>query len=402
MTPPDREGPRVLLCHPGRQHSHQLAMALAEQGWLARYVTGVPTHAAAGGRLGRPFLRRAGKAYAIPIDPGLVRNVCIAPIVRKVAQRLLSADRAADWSHRADALFDRYVSASIEKLRPTVVVAYENGALHTFRKAKQSGATTVLDAASFHHAWQDRFCEPVEKPSAHRRITQRKDDEIALADRILTVSELARESYLEAGVPRERIQAIPVGVDSNRFQANVIGRESGAAVDRDIRFVYVGNASRLKGLNVLCEAAGRLRTAGAQLTATLIGVSSGAREIEPGDGMVKAGWMSHDRLAMELPQHDVLILPSFFDSFGMVVAEAMACGLPAIVTQNVGAKEMVESGVNGLIVPAGDAAALAAAMGWFIDNRAQLPEMSTAARHTAERYDWQHYRRRIVDFISAL
>ena len=72
--------------------------------------------------------------------------------------------------------------------------------------------------------------------------------------------------------------------------------------------------------------------------------------------------MSHDRLAAEMPRPDVLVVPSFFDSFGMVVAEAMACGLPVVVTQNVGAKEMISPGVNGLIVPAGDAGALADAM----------------------------------------
>jgi glycosyltransferase involved in cell wall biosynthesis len=132
---------------------------------------------------------------------------------------------------------------------------------------------------------------------------------------------------------------------------------------------------------------------------TLIGSSGVTLGNDPEDGMVRRGWMSHERLASELQGHDVLILPSFFDSFGMVVAEAMACGLPAIVTENVGAKEMISPGVNGLVVPTGDAGALADAMRWFILHRDNHCQMRHAARDSAERYDWANYRRRIVEFF---
>jgi len=65
----------------------------------------------------------------------------------------------------------------------------------------------------------------------------------------------------------------------------------------------------------------------------------------------KDGW-DHRQLAAELPRHNVLVLPSRFDSFGMVVAEAMACGPAGDRHRNVGAKEVVEDGENGFIIPA--------------------------------------------------
>jgi glycosyltransferase involved in cell wall biosynthesis len=391
--------PRVLVCHGGRQHSHQLAMALADRGMLARYVTGLPTRRDAGGWLASRLFGRVLEAYAIPIEPELVRHMYLTPVVRK-AMRPLGARWSSSAGHVADGLFDRWVSGMVRELRPDAVVAYENGALWTFRCAKELGVRTVLDAASIHHQWQDRFIRPTEGAASHERHKRRKNAEIELADEILVVSNFARESYVDAGVPGERVHAMPLGVDPSRFRP-APRQANGRDVSEDLRFVYVGNESPLKGIDVLREAVGKLRAASERFTVTLIGVPNESPEGVLRDGMARRGWMNHDRLAEELPQYDVLILPSMFDSFGMVVAEAMACGLPAIVTQNVGAKEMVTPGSNGLIVPPGDAAALADAMRWFTLHKGDLCRMSLAATESARQYDWASYRRRVTDFFAS-
>ena len=80
----------------------------------------------------------------------------------------------------------------------------------------------------------------------------------------------------------------------------------------------------------------------------------------------------------------------------MVVPEAMACGLPVIVSDMVGAKQLVEEGRNGFIVPVGNVAALAARMRWLVQNRAMAGQMSLAARSSAEEASWASYRRRFL------
>jgi glycosyltransferase involved in cell wall biosynthesis len=391
-----RKIPKVLVCHPGRQHSHELAAALAAEGMLARYVTGVPTECSVNGLFGR-LLRHIAKIYPLPVDPRLVKHVYVASLLRRGAAAVLSRGTLTAVAHRADGLFDRWVCRLVPKLCPDVVVAYENSALQTFRQAKALGVTTVLDAASVHHRWQDCFLPPVEGEREHERIVKRKDEEIRLADHILTVSRFARESYLANGVAEGRVHAIPVGADVGRFRPDDEITLT-AAMDREIRFVYVGNASRHKGVEVFRQATSRLRASGARCRVTLIG----ALHDKSTDGLFYLGRMDQQRLAAELRRHDVLVLPSFFDSFGMVVAEAMASGLPAIVTENVGAKEMITPGENGLIVPAGDAVALADAMAWFIKHRNRIAAMARAARRSAERYDWREYRRRIVSFFAGV
>ena len=104
------------------------------------------------------------------------------------------------------------------------------------------------------------------------------------------------------------------------------------------------------------------------------------------------------RAFRSLRSADVLVFPTLSDGFGMVVAEAMAHGLPVITTDQAGAADLV-SPDNGLIVPAADAQALAHALQWCLDNRDRLHTMRFHAFETARRRQWPHFRH---DLIAAL
>jgi glycosyltransferase involved in cell wall biosynthesis len=375
-------------------------MALSNEGMLSKYITGVPAHPNALQPWARLLLRRYLNSYAVDIDPHLVRHVFVAPIVRRLSLRLMSSAKAIDWGRRGDEIFDWFVARELGKQHPDAVVCYETAALRTFRAAKRLGITTVLDAPSFHHTWQDRFSTPVESTQAHQRINRHKDLEIELADFVFTVSDLARQSYLEAGVAEEKVSSIPVGVALEQFLFRV--RPASPAKDAPLGFVYVGHLGHRKGTDILRDAVRQLATTNLPFTLSLVGRPDSTIDFSGIPQIRFAGWIPHARLAAELPQHDILILPSRHDSFGMVVAEAMACGLPAIVTENVGARELITPLENGLVIPAGDVSALVKAMEWFSANRSRLPAMAAAARLAAERYDWSRYRRKVIDFFTSV
>jgi len=88
---------------------------------------------------------------------------------------------------------------------------------------------------------------------------------------------------------------------------------------------------------------------------------------------------------------DVLILPSVEEGFGKVVAEAMACGLPVVVSENTGAKDLVENGENGFIVPIRDVKRLKEKILYFNDNPEITRRMGKNARKTVEKYTWMKY-----------
>jgi glycosyltransferase involved in cell wall biosynthesis len=116
----------------------------------------------------------------------------------------------------------------------------------------------------------------------------------------------------------------------------------------------------------------------------------------------KLGFLDRPELAASYRRADVLVLPSRHDSFGRVVVEAMATGLPALVSENVGAKEVITEGKNGWVVPADDIDALANQMRWCIEHSDQVAAMRGPAADAATKYTWAAYRDRVVDALGGM
>ena len=383
---------KVLVTHPGRQHSHQAALALAGAGMLAGYWAGVPVLESHRRRVPGPLWRRFVRYAPVPLPAEKVRWTPWVPALRRLGER-------ADFL--ACRLFDRWAAARLRPGTADAVVACEISALSTFRRAKRLGMVTVLDAAATHHRTQDRFHGFSEPPGLHRRITAVKDGEIALADHIFTVSELARQSYLEAGVPPERVHRVPLGVDVELFAPAFRETPSGEGTT----FVFAGAASRVKGLDLLLAAFAEVRRAEPGARLLVIGPAGDCSSLlgpPAPEGVTVLGTLSQQELAARFAAADCLVLPSRNESFGMVVPEALAAGLPVLVSDRVGASDLVTEGRNGWVVPAGDAGALAGRMLAASRNREDLRRMRPACRQAAEAADWPAYHRRFAELLRSL
>lgn len=389
---------RILVTHPGRQHSHQLAQALYENDHLRGYWTGVPAaDPETKGEIYR-LIAHWSPQPTTRIPASHVRHNYIAPVVRRIAHRMPDPSARIDFTHRAEGWFDAWAAQQLPK-GLNAVVCYESGALRTFESAKSRGVTTILDAASFHYAWQDQFYNPVESEDVHARINQRKDREIALTDHMLTVSELARQSYIEAGVPPERVTSVPMGASLDAFQP-VIERPTEAP----FTFIFAGHAGERKGIDVLLDASEQLHR---QAVPHRIQVAGGCDadvkgRLEQAPTVEQMGYLGRDALASAFQRADCLVLPSRHDSFGRVVVEAMATGTPVLLSENVGAKEVVAENENGWVVRAEDAEALARQMRWCIEHRDHVGAMREQAAATAQQYSWDAYRTRVVRVIEQI
>ncbi|HEY4573759.1 MAG TPA: glycosyltransferase family 4 protein, partial [Thermoanaerobaculia bacterium] len=365
---------KVLVTHPGRQHSHQAALALQEAGMLAGYWSGVP---AAG-------LRR----YApVPLDPRRTRWFPWTPALRRIGP----------WADLAACrLFDRWAVRGLRGSGADAVIACEISALATFRQARRRGIATLLDAPSIHHAAQDRLHGTTDSPALHRRIVAVKDAEIALADHVLTVSELARETYLEAGVPPEKVHAVPLGADLELFSPD------GERKDGSFTFLFSGATIHRKGFDLLLEAFDRVRAAHPAVRLRLAGPRGDAAHLLDRrglEGIDVLGPMPQPALAAELRRADLLVLPSRNDSYGMVVAEALASGTPVLVSEMVGARDLVSEGKTGWVVPVGDAASLAERMAWCAAHPQAVRALSGDCRRAAESATWPAYHRRLAALL---
>ena len=209
--------PRILIAHPGRQHSHQAALSLLEAGLLGCYATGVPVRQDQYGRLFTGIFRRLSVYDPVDIPTELVRLNMTAPIVNRVFARHLPKFVMGPISYEILRLFDRWVANLVARENFDAVIAYENSALQTFREAKKRGMTCILDAAALHRVEADRRNES-RMPRAYKRCVDRqKDLEVSLADCVFVTSDLAARSYRSNIDHRIPIKTILLGTDTDRF-----------------------------------------------------------------------------------------------------------------------------------------------------------------------------------------
>jgi glycosyltransferase involved in cell wall biosynthesis len=211
--------------------------------------------------------------------------------------------------------------------------------------------------------------------------------EYDLADLILVPSRKSAETFLMAGVPEQKLHYVARGVDIERYQPGT--------VPEIFRVCFVGALIERKGVHLLLEAWKKLGLKDAELV--LVGTLHGEmkRHLDQwGTANVRVTGFTPDVQA-ELRQSAVFVFPSECEGFAKSTLEAAACGLPLITTQESG--DAVVDGETGVIIPANDVEALAAALERAAADRDRLVEMGKKGRErVANCLTWEHYRTRLL------
>lgn len=227
---------------------------------------------------------------------------------------------------------------------------------------------------------------------------------------------------VKATLLRERITRKPMqkilngninGIDLTWFDRTEEVMAKAADVrgeNTDFTFVFIGRMVRDKGINELVEAFERLSQERADVRLRLVGrfedevdpVPAQTKErIEQSEKIVFEGYQSDVR--PYLVASDVLILPSYREGFPNVILQAGAMGLPVIVTDINGSDEVVELGVNGVIIPKKSADALYCAMKDMVSDREHTAQMASVAREmVASRFDQRELWRAMVEMYNGL
>jgi glycosyltransferase involved in cell wall biosynthesis len=410
-----------VACSDARPPAYEAAAGLAAAGLLDSLVTAY--YHDSEGRLdtllrhlprGAAWVRRLARRNHPGIPATAVAARASVDLCLAVENRLRSGRLRRFVARTRTRRFDRAVAGHLNRTRPDVVFLFSDvGSVATLDRCRGLGIPSILSVVhgdiDEERALIDRL--RVESPAffplylGDGQLDERELDwlhdrrrrEAHLADRLLVPSDHIARRLRERGIAAERIRVVPYAADPERFRPRPRQPESGSCV-----FVFAGGITQRKGISYLLEAWSVARREGWRLR--LVGELP--RRLGPLAGWLKqpgvelVGRVGHAQMPDLLADADVFVFPSLFEGSAVVTYEALACGLPLIVTSEAGS--VARDGVEGLVVPAANVEALAVALRRLGDDPALRQKLARAARRRAESFTWSRYHSEVVASIMSL
>jgi phosphatidyl-myo-inositol dimannoside synthase len=218
------------------------------------------------------------------------------------------------------------------------------------------------------------------------------------------IAKCATEAEMIHAVDRQiPVQLIPNGVDLAAFAPATIS-PSGS-----LRLICVARLIERKGQHHLIHAVRLLTDRGVDVTLDLVGTGDAeaanralAHDLGVAERVRFLGYVPREQIAAHYQAADVFVLPSFNEGMSVATLEAMAAGLPTVVTRTGGTAELVEDGVSGMIFNWGDIATLAQHMSQLAQDRPRAQRMGAAARARAQRFTWDAAATRYCELFREL
>lgn len=298
---------------------------------------------------------------------------------------------------------DRYVKKSLSKLTGyDPFVGMHGCCLESIRQAKAAGAVTIVEHGGNFPLHREQVLENAARDlKAKFKKTYNRDylQEFEEADHITVLSEYSKRTFVENGYSKDKIKVVPLGVDLSLFKPQ-------EKKDEVFRIIYVGRLCVAKGVHLLLEAFHEVHLKNSELL--LIGAMQ--KDIEPfirkhaGGGYEKGVRIVRPKKQSELHKYyssgSVFVFPSLDDGFGMVVLEAMACGIPIIATENSGAGSLIDG--NGYIITANDKEAIKEKIIKLYNEPDLCRKMSKVSIAIAKKNTWDDYGKKLIELYEGL
>jgi len=246
---------------------------------------------------------------------------------------------------------------------------------------------------------------------------------MATADRIVAATEIDRSHMLEAyAASARKIVVVPGGVNLDMFapgDRQAARRSLGLGPEPTL--LFVGRIQRLKGIDILIRAAADLREEIGPLRVLIVGgtgddggrqVSEEAREMARLRAEVDelnlasvvrfVGGVEQARLAEYYRAADVTVMPSTYESFGLVAVESMACGTPVVASRVGGLATIVRDGENGALIPWRDPRLFADRIRPILTDPRLATSLRRGALETAAQYSWDGVAERTISVYDSL
>jgi glycosyltransferase involved in cell wall biosynthesis len=379
---------------------HHLAEALDKTGALDRYVTVLSQMDETISPLVPGKINRKLKGRRLRVPRLKVKQLVLPEVLQKISTKFGICSSERSW-YMHNYLFDFIASRSIPE--SAVVHFVSSIGLLTAKHASKWHATLICDCRQEHPLFQEEVLKDEAKrcgveSSALFGLSYRDKvlREFEIADHIIVPSTHAKKTFLARGFRDEQVHVLHYGVTSNLFHP--------IEKDDDVfRIIYAGQITFRKGIQYLLEAFTKLNLPGSELL-LVGGVDPRFRPILARyQGSFKhIPHLAHVDLFTQYGHSSIFAMPSLADSFGLVVFEAMACGLPVLISQNTGAADLVRGGEHGFVVPICDVEAIQNAIMALYESPDLLATLSANALKLARSRSWEEYGKDAIALYKTL
>lgn len=305
---------------------------------------------------------------------------------------------------------DKRVAKSLKKVADEgsdAIYAYEDGALFSFLEAKRLHFKCLYDLPIGYWRAAKRLLEVENErwPEWKATLTGledsaeklgRKDEELRLADKIFVASHFTANTLKDYPGKLAPIEIIPYA-----FPPVAMSRSyDTASTSKPLKLLFVGGLSQRKGIADLFAVAENLKT---RVELTVVGKKSSDECPALDAALKKHHWipsLPHQEILVLMKAHDVLVFPSLFEGFGLVITEAMSQGTPVITTDRTAGPDLIKHGENGWIIEAGSTNALQAAIEELLQKPNVVAEVGREAMKTAEKRTWDVYQQELIQAIN--
>lgn len=412
---------KVIVAHPGRQHSFRVAKALKGSDLLYKYATTVYNKDSSlllriiKKFLGKDNYQRAQKRKCEGLQDNDVIQFC------EFEGLLLLALQRMDFTRYFSNKFQNYVSRTFQRKlalyaisnNVDAIISYDTNSqvLFSILKAKAPGIKLIMDNAhpnrhylfhSYHENWDcvGDFERTLKACGylTNKQYSEQFGMEVRLADYHIVASSYSEAALKFDGINTSCIFKIPYGVDENKFL--LPKREYNG---KKLNVLFVGEVNQRKGIKQVLEAAKTLNDSNICFDIIGLGREYCSDLYKPYEGYVNfLGRVPFDVLLDKLSSSHIFVFPTMGEGFGLVILEAMAAGLPVVTTRNCGGPDIINEGNNGFIINVGDSKSLAQKIMWFKNHPEECKNMSFNAIATAREYTWQRYEKSIVDCVNKM
>jgi hypothetical protein len=412
---------KIIVAHPGKQHSYKTAEALYTNNILCQYITTVYNKPSKISKLINAFFpaaikKKYNQRRSDILPDSIVDTQCtLLGLILLYIYKLPINKKIIDFFYKkVEDRFGLKVAKIAIKMNVDAVIMYDTTCNVCFKylKEKAPQIKRIQDVSIANRLFmKDNYLNDIIKTKQEelrqeqihlwdeKNIT-RYEEEINLTQYFIVASQMSKRSIIYTTKQEKNIYVIPYGVKNQLFHCS---SEKEIHIP-PLKLIYVGLICYRKGLHHLLPLISQKFKNTVELT--LVGYypsnSLLYKKYHNFPNIKFTGPISHEELYKYYQNADVFVFPTLGEGYGLVILEALSCGIPCIVSNLAGGDDAIENGKNGFVFEGGNDSDLTNKIQWFIDHPSKIKEMSIYCKNTAKQYTWDKYSQNLYNTIKTI